>query len=227
MKNGFTMAEVLITLGIIGIVAAFTIPQLIRGYQKKETAIRLKRAYTIIQQAIRLAENEHNEMQYWDFTLKGEDFFETYLAKQFNHPIIISSTDLHKKVKRKLLNGSDYTGTTYTSSNTANFLTNDGSLITFSLNSEAENGLWVGIDVNGLANPNTVGRDTFLFYFSFKKGLQPLGKEGTPTSWLCQNCTREQFLSSSYNSCKKSGAGYWCAAVIMEDNWEIKSDYPW
>ena len=36
MKKAFTMAEVLITLGIIGIVAALTIPQLIKNYQHKE-----------------------------------------------------------------------------------------------------------------------------------------------------------------------------------------------
>ncbi len=35
MKNGFTLAEVLITLGIIGIVAAMTMPALIANYQKK------------------------------------------------------------------------------------------------------------------------------------------------------------------------------------------------
>lgn len=34
-KNAFTMAEVLITLGIIGIIAALTIPQLIKNYEKR------------------------------------------------------------------------------------------------------------------------------------------------------------------------------------------------
>ena len=34
-QKGFTLAEVLITLGIIGIVAAMTIPNLIENYQKK------------------------------------------------------------------------------------------------------------------------------------------------------------------------------------------------
>lgn len=36
MKKAFTMAEVLITLGIIGIIAALTIPNLIEGYKKKK-----------------------------------------------------------------------------------------------------------------------------------------------------------------------------------------------
>lgn len=36
MKKAFTLAEVLITLGIVGVVAAITIPTLIAGYQKKK-----------------------------------------------------------------------------------------------------------------------------------------------------------------------------------------------
>ena len=51
-SNGFTLAEVLITLGIIGVVAALTMPALIGNYQKKEITTRLKKTYSIVQQAI-------------------------------------------------------------------------------------------------------------------------------------------------------------------------------
>ena len=59
LKNGFTLAEVLITLGIIGVVAALTIPTLIGNYQKKEVAVRLQKMYNTIQNAISLAEEEN------------------------------------------------------------------------------------------------------------------------------------------------------------------------
>ena len=42
-KAGFTLTEVLITLGIIGVVAAMTIPNLITNYQKRSTVIQLKK----------------------------------------------------------------------------------------------------------------------------------------------------------------------------------------
>ena len=45
-KKGFTLAEVLITLGVIGVVAAMTIPTMITNYEKKQTAIEVKKAYT-------------------------------------------------------------------------------------------------------------------------------------------------------------------------------------
>jgi prepilin-type N-terminal cleavage/methylation domain-containing protein len=52
---GFTLAEVLITLGIIGIVAALTMPSLMANYQKKAAATRLKQTYSMLNQALLLS----------------------------------------------------------------------------------------------------------------------------------------------------------------------------
>ena len=54
-KAAFTLAEVLITLGIIGIVAAMTLPTLIANYQKKVVETRLISFYSKINQACRNA----------------------------------------------------------------------------------------------------------------------------------------------------------------------------
>ena len=58
-KIAFTLAEVLITLGIIGVVAAMTMPALIANYKNKELAVRAKRTYSLISQAIKLYEAEN------------------------------------------------------------------------------------------------------------------------------------------------------------------------
>ena len=46
-KSGFTLAEVLITLGIIGVVAAMTMPSLITAKQEKATISTIKKNYSI------------------------------------------------------------------------------------------------------------------------------------------------------------------------------------
>ena len=51
-KNGFTLAEVLITLGIIGVVASMTLPVLIQNNKNKEVESRLKKVYSVMNQAI-------------------------------------------------------------------------------------------------------------------------------------------------------------------------------
>ena len=57
-RFAFTLAEVLITLGIIGIVAAMTLPSLVANYKEKEVITKAKKDYSIITQAFRLAQAE-------------------------------------------------------------------------------------------------------------------------------------------------------------------------
>lgn len=52
-KKAFTLAEVLITLGIIGVVAALTLPSLIQNYQKKALETSTKKFYSMMSQAVR------------------------------------------------------------------------------------------------------------------------------------------------------------------------------
>ena len=68
MKKSFTLAEVLITLGIIGVVAAMTLPSLIGNYKKRETVTILKKAYSEISQALKMAEVDNEFMEEWNFT---------------------------------------------------------------------------------------------------------------------------------------------------------------
>src|SRR5574344_534598 len=49
-KSAFTLAEVLITLGIIGVVAALTLPSLIENHNKKVWVTALQKNYSVIEQ---------------------------------------------------------------------------------------------------------------------------------------------------------------------------------
>lgn len=64
-KIGFTLAEVLITLGIIGVVAALTIPTLIQNHRNQVVETRLKKFYSTINQAVQLAEAEYGDKKIW------------------------------------------------------------------------------------------------------------------------------------------------------------------
>src|SRR5574344_1713843 len=61
----FTLAEVLIVLGIIGVVAAFTIPVLMQHVEEKSTVTKLKQTYSIINNAIKLAINDNGTINEW------------------------------------------------------------------------------------------------------------------------------------------------------------------
>ncbi|MEE3349708.1 MAG: type II secretion system protein [Candidatus Gastranaerophilaceae bacterium] len=64
-KAAFTLAEVLITLGIIGVVAAMTLPTLIQNHRKHEVETKLAKIYSVVNQAIKLSTVEYGEPQYW------------------------------------------------------------------------------------------------------------------------------------------------------------------
>lgn len=72
MKNkfAFTLAEVLITLGIIGVVAALTIPVLMTKYEKMVTVNQLKHSYSVLGQGLKMAEAEYGEFKNWDYVTK-------------------------------------------------------------------------------------------------------------------------------------------------------------
>ncbi len=85
--NAFTLAEVLITLGIIGIVAAMTLPTLVAKYKDKELASSAKKAVSVIQQAAQLAQNYYgtpgDNSSLFDITKESEEVTQNF-SKYFN-----------------------------------------------------------------------------------------------------------------------------------------------
>ncbi len=75
-QKAFTLAEVLITIGIIGIVAAMTLPALLQNYANHVVETRLQKFYTIFNQAIQLAETEYGDKKYWYLDASGVDLDE-------------------------------------------------------------------------------------------------------------------------------------------------------
>ena len=62
--RAFTLAEVLITLGVIGVVAAMTLPALVQNHKKSEATARLKKFVSSMEQAVLFAENANGTKAY-------------------------------------------------------------------------------------------------------------------------------------------------------------------
>ena len=76
MKKAFTLAETLITLGVIGVVAALTLPTLINSYKKQVTTARLKKFNSIFNQMMLQSEAENGPSKDWERNgdIKDEDY---------------------------------------------------------------------------------------------------------------------------------------------------------
>lgn len=180
MKKGFTLAEVLITLGIIGVVAAITIPSLMTAYRKKSYYTQFMRARSIIENALRMYANDydcvvsdgscyfHSEEEIRNF---GKYFKGVQYVTLDNYKNLCAGYDkipiTWSDKKSEDFEGSDFCDNSYEApkSDTTGFLTLDGMLLLLTRDAGYASGSIV--DVNGPnSGPNVFGRDMFYFYIS-------------------------------------------------------------
>jgi len=179
-QYAFTLAEVLITLGIIGVVAAMTIPTLVNSYQEKQYVTGLQKFNSALQQAVLL----------WKNDIDCTDDAYTCLTAQNLSDNTIANFDQIAKFMRISQSTSadpntvdwlpdnilDYYGNTATSNygnvshfglSSGAFLLNDGT--TFSMDVDT-NGFAILADVNGKKPPNRIGKDIFFLTIGKIKG---------------------------------------------------------
>lgn len=227
-KKGFTLAETLITLVIIGVIAAITVPALITKYQKEQTVTRLKKVYSTFAQATQKAIADNGPMNTWEFD-NGQTFFSKYLKPYMSvlRDCDINTPDSCPFNYSYLNSGSER----YSYSNQKKFYLSDGTLVALEVTDKSgQKYVRVYIDINGSKKPNVYGKDIFRFNYFIKMTSTPhynhIGKI-MPNGY---EYSLEDNLSNRQDGCSKKStqrAGSNCAAVIMQSAWTITNDYPW
>lgn len=228
-KYAFTLAEILITLAIIGVVAALTIPSVVQNYQKHQTVVRLKKAYAQLHQAINLSEVDNGDLSEWNYSYNNQAFYDRYLKKylKVSKSYGSSSQDV-LGVSYKFLNGQDIGSGYEVNSIASRAILNDGSMLFFGSGTYDKLYKHVYIDINGTKKPNQFGKDVFMFVIQPHYKVSPLGLGNVQETFgFGDKMDRDLITGSSAKACKKGGEGWWCSALIMVDGWEIKDDYPW
>ncbi len=164
----FTLAETLITLGIIGVVAAITIPTLIQKYQEHVTIVKLKKMYQVVTEAEQRSSIENGEPVTWtEFESDPGKFFE-YFSKYYL-PYIKAPYKIYnpkQNVSRRVVKTYNLTG-----AEMSNNVTNNEE-VRFADNScfyFGSNGQFVMLiyDTNCEKKPNVYGKDVWNM-FEFK-----------------------------------------------------------
>ena len=231
-RSAFTLAEVLITLGIIGVVAAMTMPGMIVKHQKQLASKRLELSYAILSQAISHAQVEHGDISSWGFistTLKDPDNptqrdelilkFVNYIKPYLK---LSSEPELSYVYKKgypsfyKSKSGLDFSIPYVCILELANG-------ITFFVDINGDSSVYstpiIYVDINAKQGPNIQGRDLFAFLFDGAKDmkLKPWGYQFDIID-LKNRCS-----DNSTNNLEN----FSCTALIMKNGWEITDDYPW
>lgn len=193
--RAFTLAEVLITLGIIGVVAAMTLPSLMFAYQKNAIYQQFRKEYAVLSAATTLLREEYGGDFSNVFPTRDDmmNAFATKLDTVKTCTIAQDAQDcFHKTTDIKTLGGAALGGN-WTSGNSTSMVLKDGVKIIFYDNAYSvpacdnwivfKNGQnqgcqIIGVDINGDNGPNVFGRDILCFYL-YKYGIIP---DGVPTT---------------------------------------------
>lgn len=207
-KSGFTLAEVLITLGVIGVVAAITLPTLIQKHKNQVTVTKLKKAYSEISQAIKMSEVHNGEMENWDFSdFEDKEERYKYFAENYIFPYLktIKICEANTKECYPALN----------SLAPSAIISSGYSIKTW----QDDAGGWVYVDIDGPnKGKNQEGYDIFGIKF-VKKTTSLYGtKKGI---WL----KGLQEITPIIRD-KLKGDKVYCGALIMYDGWKILDDNP-
>ena len=215
-KLGFTLAEVLITLGVLGIVAALTMPALITNYQKEQTTTHLKKTFSTLKQATEAAKVDYGDVKDWDYTLNEASFMRKYYAPYIKYTKISDRTRLEHE---------DLGGTTRRFDRPTLHMA-DGVVFSVLFNRYMAQPFHILVDLNGDRGPNKLGRDVFAFsiynnelntYSQYQNPFTRASALGAGTSGQCNREARGGVF----------GPGSYCSRVIELDNWTIKEEYPW
>ena len=236
----FSMAEILIALSIIAVLASITIPGLIKNADKEKTITKLKSTYLDINEAIKLSEIENGDISKWNKNIVISQYFDYYIApylKTINTEVSTITNTSYKQIS------GNYESTV----NGFSQLRPNETIKKYNLQSGAQifvsnslnDAVIIFIDINGNGNPNQFGKDVFMYQINYlvdSKGIKliPYGYISTDEFSVVPSMqpTRE-FLKTGNADTKKyecnnnNGRGLFCSALIMRDNWKIKSDYPW
>ena len=224
--SAFTLAEVLITLGIIGVVAALTIPNLVANHQKKALEAAFKKSYSLLSQAIVYVEPELLGSVTGDNTDSGSNNSEFYtklfaqykLADNLNkNNNVYGTVNVYKQVK-------SYNNTTVSipgCMQVPQLVAADGTSIGGMYNCFAN---WIVIDTTGpRKGPNAMGQDIFYFGINDRGRLIPLGENITYSFWnfsQSKYCSKTSTDAQNGVGCTKYAIANECPDDKTKTYWE-------
>lgn len=216
-KKAFTLSEVLITLAIIGVVAAITLPSLIAKHQEKVTVTKLKKVYSTLSQAFLMAVTEYGPPYDWESYSYEDENDETvsrfYADNLVNQISKIKDCGFKSEgcfaEDYKKLNGGSERDFENLNNRYYKFIISDGMACAIEgyepdprgkTDTSSYGEIWV--DINGKKGPNTCGKDLFLFVYTAQQVL--------PYSY-----TAPETYTYLKSTCSTSSSGYGCSTWVL------------
>ena len=216
-KQGFTLAEVLITIGILGVIAAVTLPALNTNIVKSQLEVQTRKFYTQFTKAMDLykVDSETNKITGMDFNTS--EFARKYfnISKQ-----CLEATDCYAAQYQTVDNKMAKKSSAWFNKDCTYELA-DGTVFTLDpINNESPSSLI--FDVNGKKGPNKIGYDLWnvsVFYDGSvdESGVTPEIRKNYPGERL------ESIVEARYQGCLKGNSYGGCFGHFKRNG--FKFDY--
>ena len=234
-KQGFTLAEVLVTLGIIGVVAALTTPALIQNVGNAKVGPKLQKAVATFETASEMMLTEQNAN-----SLLGISKTATGLGKELQSYMKINKVDTGDSASQ--IQYKQYGGTSTFMSHHSDVIgqrydSDEGMIYYIYLNAAGKEPVGGGyadipnnqkigtlwVDINGNDNPNTIGKDMFKFALYNDGTLRPWGGKGFLRHKPAHSLTNDLWSGSTAKCDKKGvhGSGETCTGSIFDNGMKI------
>ncbi len=208
-STAFTLAEILIVISIIGLVAEITIPSVVQKFNEEHTVVALKKFYSTFSQAYISILNEQGDPSTWglietnpeervEANKKLMGYFEPYLRIDKNCGVV-ANTGCLPSAYRSIYSNTNQSQLSDTNTYSAKAHLADGMLLSLWLLStdcagkrgdslQLQNICGVAtIDINGFNKPNVEGKDAFRFLIT-KYGILPFASPDETTYTFSNNC---------------------------------------
>ncbi len=197
MKKAFTLAEVLITLGIIGVVAAMSLPSLMNKITNRTFEAKFKKSVSVLNQLSLFIQNDIGSCTPYDFS-GGSSFYteqiHKYIKDNFSIKTVVNNPYDGKFKTFTYKETNDNIHVSCLSGET--LLTADGT--SYSICMHNNYGNLISVDLNGpYKGPNAYGHD--LFFFNFDRHTCEL----TPVTTVTKTCTAEEMKTNK--QCQETG----------------------
>ncbi|MCD7879629.1 MAG: prepilin-type N-terminal cleavage/methylation domain-containing protein [Candidatus Gastranaerophilales bacterium] len=217
-QKAFTLAEVLITLVIIGIIAAISVPTLTANYKKKETSARLKKFYSTLSQAVNASRLEKERFVKAGLkNVSGNLLESTFWNNTIGKRMPVTKTNIDYVMNYQVSQRSGGGSRTSTYKNV--YALNDGSLIIQAYKG-GDGTIFIYYDTNGYSMPNQYNKDIFKFL------VQAYDNSDNNIHWT-KVCAGDSCIGSTdcsrysiINSCSSNHPGS-CSRAIQCNGWEL------
>lgn len=228
-KLAFTLAEILITMTILGVVAAMTMPVVMLNYQKRTTAIQLHKFYNEMTYALNMwKKDNHTDNVRFTCTTSGDDCDISDSDSSFNASKGWWDNNLGKYIKS--LNGvsqSKYEGAA-SGNHMGKVILKDGTCFRFYIKNPTTVRFYFATNVKYCTSQaddvaSLDGKNQFLFSIENNNFITSGKKEITGTE--DDYSDRSKVITACKNG--ENGKRPACSRLIEMDGWKVKSDYPW